>query len=211
MGEPLTTWQCPRTSSKAAHGPSNPEVVSLHVCCNPAANEGDDSDIDAESFGYPHKLLLLDVGTHIVAKTSGEPLDCGIVEAMVDFYRFHLPPFFQRCAESEDFEDEEDDVDPRLEDMVEKSPSRPSRLELRQKVMDEITPQKWKTYLDQWKAEKADKIVKESRGEAVYTVEKARSGVERMGLTEQDSQRLINILFNCKDVDQEMLKLNFGE
>lgn len=128
---------------------------------------------------------------------------------MVDFCRFHLPPFFQRCAESEDFEDKEEDADPHLEDLDEKSPSRPSRIELRQKVMDEITPRKFETYLAQWKDEKADKIAKEFCGELVYTEEKARSGVERMGLTEQDSERLINILFNFNNIDQELRKLNF--
>jgi len=67
---------------------------------------------------------------------------------------------------------------------------------LRQKVMEQITPKKWSTYLSQWKIEKADRATKEALGQQVYTLEKASSGVERMGLTEEDSERLINNLFN---------------
>jgi hypothetical protein len=202
LQEPLITWPCPR-NPKASRGPSNPEIVSLHVCCDPTIRE-DDNDIDTPSFGYPHKLLLLDVSTHIVARTSGQPLDCEIVDAMVDFCRFHLPPYFQRCWESEDFEDEDEEPDEYFESLKATSSS---RMEHRQKVMDQITPQKWKTYFSQWKAEKAEKATKEAGGELVYTKEKARSGVERMGLTEEDSNRLTDILFNFSSLDFEMAKL----
>jgi hypothetical protein len=41
----------------------------------------------------------------------------------------------------------------------------------------------------------------------VYTKEKASSGVERMGLTEEDSDRLTDILFNFSSLDFEMAKL----
>jgi transketolase len=128
---------------------------------------------------------------------------------MVDFCRFHLPPYFQRCAESEDFEDGDESSEELYEheDFEGLSPPSPSRMEHRQKVMDQITPQKWKTYFSQWKAEKADKATKEASGELVYIKEKASSGVERMGLTEEDSDRLTDILFNFSSLDFEMAKL----
>jgi hypothetical protein len=193
------TWLCPRTAAKAC-ALSNPEIVSLHINCDPTLREDNDDDASyTPPFGFPHKYLLLDVGTQIVARTSGDPLDCDSVDAMVDFCRFHLPPYFQRCAESADFEDI-DDMSPQL-------------TVLRQKVMEQITPAKWSTYLSQWKAEKADKAKKDSLGQRAYTSEKAGSGVERMGLTEDDSERLLDILFNAKSVkfDQEFSKLDLGD
>jgi hypothetical protein len=87
----------------------------------------------------------------------------------------------------------------------------PSRFKLRQEVMDQITPEKWKTYLAQWKAEKIDKSEAESHGRRVYTIGKARTGVERMGLTEDDYKRLSGISFNLRDLDLENYKLKYGE
>jgi len=192
------TWQCPRTAAKAC-ALSNPEIVFLHTNCDPTLREDNDDTPYTPPFGYPHKYLLLDVGTQLVARTTGDTLDCDTVDAMVDFCRFHLSPYFQRCAESADFENV-DDMSPKL-------------TALRQKVMEQITPGKWSTYVSQWKAEKADKATKEALGQKVYTSEKASSGVERMGLTKDDSERLIDILFNLNSVrfDQEFSKLKLGD
>lgn len=88
------TWRCPRTAAKANRGLRNPEIAFLHVDCDPTLRDEEDDDVYTPPFGYPHKYLLLDVGTQIVAKTSGYPLDCETVGAMVDFCRFHLPPYF---------------------------------------------------------------------------------------------------------------------
>jgi hypothetical protein len=94
------TWH---SSAKVTCGPNNPEIVSLHVCWDPALRE-DGNDIVTPCFGLPDKLHLLKTGTHLVSRESRQPLDCETLEAVVDFCRFHLPPYFQRCAESEDSE-----------------------------------------------------------------------------------------------------------
>ena len=75
----------------------------------------------------------------------------------------------------------------------------PRRFEHRQKVMNEITPEKWSTYLAQWKVEQTERTATKSRGDLVYTIEKARAGLERMGLTQDDSDRVRCILFDMHD------------
>lgn len=52
-------------------------------------------------------------------------------------------------------------------------------------VLGEITKTKWSQYLAQWKAEKED-----VSDELELTLWKASSGLERMGLTQEDSWRL---------------------
>lgn len=192
------TWQCPRTPAKAC-ALNNFEIVFLHTNCDPTLRDDNDDAHYKPPFGFPHKYFLLDVGTHLVAKTTGDPLDCDTVDAMVDFCRFHLSPYFRRCAESADFDDV-DDMSPQL-------------TVLRQKVMEQITPGKWSTHLSQWRVEKADKAEKDALGQQVYTSEKASSGLKRMGLTKDDSERLIDILFNFNSVefDQEFSKMNLGD
>jgi len=86
----------------------------------------------------------------------------------------------------------------------------PNRSELRQEVMDQMTPEKWKTYLAQWKAEQIDRSAAMARGDRVYTIEKARAGLERMGVSEDDSDRVSDILFNMRDFGLNEYKLNYG-
>lgn len=62
------------------------------------------------------------------------------------------------------------------------------------KVLAEVTPAKWGEYLSQWMTEKADANDRKKRGLRVYTMEKAKCGLERMGLTEEDSDRISGIL-----------------
>jgi hypothetical protein len=83
--------------------------------------------------------------------------------------------------------------------------------ELRQKVMNQITPENWKTYLAQWKAEQIDRSAATARGDRVYTIEKARAGLERMAVSEIDSDRVSDILFNMRDFGLDMYKQKYGE
>ena len=140
-------------------------------------------------FGLPdlpmESLISEEIGTHLVARADGKPLETETVDAMADFCRFHLGPYFWRCEESCDDED--------------LSETSPRRLEHRQKVMGEITPERWSQYLAQWKVEQTERSAAHSRGDLVYTIEKARAGLERMGLTKDDSDRVRCILFNKHD------------
>jgi hypothetical protein len=192
LQEHLITYEVPTKTSVRRF---NPKIVSLHICCDPTLRKGS-SDEDMPEFGWAPMRYNFDVGTHLVARGSGEPLTGETVDAMASFCLFHLSPYFQKCMENS-----------HAEYVDEKSPS---RSELRQKVMDQITPENWKTYLAQWKAEQIDKAAAESRGDRVYTIEKARAGLERMGVSEDDSDRVSDILFNMRDHGLEAYKHKYG-
>lgn len=70
---------------------------------------------------------------------------------------------------------------------------------------DQLTPEKWKTYFAQWQAEQAD-----GTSERAYTIEKARAGKERMGLTENDCERLMSLLFNTQPQYLAAYRLKYG-
>lgn len=163
--------------------------MALYVGCDPTLPEPDDVDSFDDMFGYTDLPVLCleseEIGTHLVARADGKPLKAETVDAMADFCRFHLGPYFLRCRKSCD--DEDLDV------------TSPRRFEHRQKVMNEITPEKWSTYLAQWKVEQTERTATKSRGDLVYTIEKARAGLERMGLTQDDSDRVRCILFDMHD------------
>lgn len=64
------------------------------------------------------------------------------------------------------------------------------------RVLQEITPEKFSEYRLQWEAEKADAVATEASGLPSYTPEKAKAGLERMGLTKDDYYRIITLLSN---------------
>lgn len=194
LKEPLVTWEVPaKTSSKL----SNLIIVHLHVCCDPALREGSSNNMRMPHFSWAPMRYNLDFGMHLVARLDGRPLTGEMVDAMADFCRFHLSPYFQKCEEACDSED--------LDEMS------PRRSELRQKVMEQITPEKWSTYFAQWKTEQADRSDAKSRGDRVYTIEKARAGLERMGVSNEDKDQVQCILFNGHDQHLEIYRLKYGE
>jgi hypothetical protein len=77
----------------------------------------------------------------------------------------------------------------------------------RKQVMDQMTNAKWTEYFAQWKAEKEDASAAKARGTHSYTLEKASSGLERMGLTEDDSDRLRSVLCGSLEGYLEWYKL----
>lgn len=101
--------------------------------------------------------------------------NCPDSGAIGDFCQWHLTAYFQDYGEKAG-EDESNGT------------------ELRKKVLAQITKAKWSEYLSQWQTEKEDTTVAEARGESSYTVEKANSGLERIGLTEKDEWRLEELL-----------------
>lgn len=56
--------------------------------------------------------------------------------------------------------------------------------------MEQITPEKWSTCFAQWKTEHADRSDAKSRDDRVYTIEKARAGLERLGVSKEDKDRV---------------------
>lgn len=67
------------------------------------------------------------------------------------------------------------------------------------RVLQEITPEKFSVYVSQWEAEKADAAAAEASGSPPYTPEKAKAGLERMGLTKDDHYRVITLLSDRQD------------
>jgi hypothetical protein len=140
----------------------NAAIVELHA--------GTDVNLHENRFPFNGGL-----GTHLVARMDCRPLTGDMVNAMIDFCRFHLTPHFRSCAAAASTEDHK----MHLLDLAE-----------------QLTPGRWSTYFAQWTAEQTDR--KERRGECAYTTEKARAGKERMGLTEDDRERLTSLLFNTQ-------------
>jgi hypothetical protein len=137
----------------------NAAIVELHA--------GTDVNLHENRFPFNGGL-----GTHLVARMDCRPLTGDMVNAMVDFCRFHLTPHFRSCAAAASTEDHK----MHLLDLAE-----------------QLTPGNWSNYFTQWQAEQAG-----GTSERAYTIEKARAGKERMGLTEDDLERLMSLLFNTQ-------------
>jgi hypothetical protein len=138
------------------------------------------------------------MGTHLVARVDGMPLTGDMVNAMADFCRFHLGPHFEKCAAAASSS----------EDQKNSSSTPPSPAEL--ELDDQLKPESWRTYLEQWNAEQIDRTQAERVGVRAYTIVKARAGKERMGLTEDDCERLTSILFNTHAQYIETYQQKYG-
>lgn len=143
----------------------------MHVSCDPKA-ESDAQNPASASFGWTPKAHDSEAGTRIVASAALEHISADTVNAFGDFCRWHLTPYFQA------YDDQGGDAKALAGSVM------PS-----ESVLGEITKAKWTQYLAQWIAEKED-----VGGELELTLWKARSGLERMGLTQEDSWRLRQVL-----------------
>lgn len=165
---PLLTWKCP----SARRSWDNPQVTHMHVSCDPAA-KCDVQDPSRPSFGRPSLPFQHDAGTHLIASATREHLSTDVAKAFGDFCQWHLTPYFRMFEFCRDIK------------ML------ASRDEYGDWVLGQITEAKWTEYLAQWEAEKE---AQKGHPIQVFTPEKARSGLERMGLTEEDSWRLTYII-----------------
>lgn len=143
----------------------------MHVSCDPKA-ESDAHNPDSASFGWTSKAHDSEAGTRIVASAALEHISADSVNAFGDFCRWHLTPYFQA------YDDQGGDAKALAGSVM------PS-----ESVLGEITKAKWTQYLAQWKAEKED-----VGDELELTLWEASSGLERMGLIQEDSWRLRQVL-----------------
>lgn len=134
------------------------------------------------------------VGTQLVASAAIEHLSADTVEAFGNFCQWHLTPYFEKYSEEGG-----DAVAPA-------GRAKPSKQDL-----SEITSTNWARYLAQWKAEKKDAAAAAANGTRVYTLAKASSGFERMGVTEDDSDRLTSILCTSLKSYLDLNKLRFKD
>jgi len=184
---PLLTWKCPASPSPL----TNQQITFMHVSCDP--NVKDSIGKNNASFGWAPMRFQNDVGTQLVASTTKDPLSAEIVEAFGDFCQWHLTPYFQKYGEEGgDAAAPAGSVKPSMQ------------------ALAEITNVKWAEYLSQWKAEKEDAAAARAHGTRAYTLAKASSGLERMGVTEDDSDRLVSILCTSLAVHLDLYKLRLG-
>lgn len=165
---PLLTWKEP-TSRKPL---KNQQIAFMYISCNPK-DELDAQDPRSASFGWTAKVHECEAGTRTVASATLEHISIDTVNAFSDFYRWHLTPYFQA------YDDQGGDAK-----ALTAGSTMPS-----EGVLGEITKAKWTQSLAQWKAEKED-----VSDELELTLWKASSGLERMGLTQEDSWRLRQVL-----------------
>lgn len=159
----------------------------MHVSCNPKA-ELDAQDPRCASFGWTPRIHDSEAGTRIVASATLEHVSIDTVNAFGDFCRWHLTPYFQA------HDDQGGDAKALTADSAMPSES----------VLGEITKVKWTQYLAQWKAEKED-----VSDELELTLWKASSGLERKGLTQEDSWRLRRVLDRGLS-DQVLVRMGFA-
>lgn len=186
--EPLLTWKYP--SSQPSF--KNQHITFMHIGCNPDIRSNDEPN--RASFGIAPMKYQDGVGTQLVASAAMKNLSAEAVEAFGDFCQWHLMPYTQRYMEETD-----DEV----------APTASVKAKARNQVMGQMTNAKWTEYFAQWKAEKQDASAAEARGTHPYTLQKASSGVERMGLTEHDSDRLRYVL--CGSLEQYLRKLDLSD
>jgi len=185
---PLLTWKCPASQPSF----KNQHITFMHIGCNPDIRSSDKPD--RASFGFAPMTYQDGVGTQLVASATMKHLSADTVEAFGDFCQWHLMPYTQRYME-------ETDEEVAAADMV----------KARKKVMGQMTNAKWTEYFVQWKAEKEDASAAKARGARSYTLEKASSGLERMGLTEDDSDRLRSVLCSSLEEYLQWHKLRIGD
>lgn len=160
----------------------NPLSSLMHVSCDPADT----------AFSRRPGREELNVGTQLIAFANQEDLTVETVEAFGDFCQFHLQPYFNWYFE-------------------EKGEGAATDAERRKEVADEITNEKWEAYLKQWQTEKKNAAAAKARGDESYTLKKASSGLERMGLTKNDADRISSILCTSHEAHIKLFKLGYRE
>lgn len=139
----------------------------MHVSCYPKA-ESDAQDPACASFGRTPEVHDSEAGTRIIASAALEYISIDTVNAFGDFCRWHLTPYFQA------YDDQGGDTKALTGSVI------PN-----ESVLSEINKAKWTQYLALWKDEKED-----VSDELELTLWKASLGLERMGLTQEDSWQL---------------------
>ena len=186
---PVRTWKCPSaepplTSSKIDH-----MHVSLVPDGSPDGKGGKTAHFGWFAVRYPRR----EAGTQLVASDTMQHLSIDVVAAFGDFCQWHLGAYFNKYnADGGDQKAVAGSIKPSNQ------------------VLSEITNAKWTEYLAQWKAEKEDAAAA-ANGSRVYTLAKASSGLERMGLTEDDYDRLTCILCTSLQDHLDLNKLRFGD
>ena len=186
---PVLTWQCPSSKSPLV----NSTIDYMHVSCVPNDSH-DEKSANFVQFGWAVTAYPGDAGTQLVASATMQHLSIDLVAAFGDFCQLHLSAYFQKYeAEGGDRKAVADSIKPS------------------QQVLNEATKEKWAEYFSQWKAEKEDAAAAAANGTRVYTLAKASSGLERMGVTEDDSDRLTSILCTSLKSYLDLNKLRFKD
>lgn len=161
----------------------------MHVSCVPDDSQ-DEHRANRARFGSVTTSYSGDAGTQLVASGHLQHLSIDDVAALGDFCQWHIGAYFQKYkAEGGDQGAAAGSIKPS------------------QRVLDEMTKEKWAEYLAQWKAEQEDVAAANARGMRAYTLAKASSGLERMGVTKDASERLKAILCTSLEDHLNLFKL----
>lgn len=99
-------------------------------------------------FGFAPMHYQSNLGNVLVASASRKSISCDKVHALADYCRHYLMNFFESAAEDEAME--------RATAVQSRSGERMTHIcnKHKQRVLDEISQEKWQQYLSLWKAEK---------------------------------------------------------
>jgi hypothetical protein len=186
---PLLTWKCPASRPPL----SNSCIDYMHVSCVPDDSQDRDG-AEFVKFGWAVKGWPGDAGTQLVASGTMQHISVDRVAAFGDFCQWHLSPYFQKYSDGGG-----------------DAKAAAGSIKPSQQVLNEMTEEKWTEYLSQWNAEKDDAAAALAHGTPSYTLAKASSGLERMGVTEDDSDRLSAILSGSVEPDLDLYKLRLGD
>ena len=157
----------------------NVAVTSMQRKCYLDAKA--DVSKDTTSFGWPPRFWDKEVGNVLIVRKDRKPLKLSTVAALAAYCQYHLPAYFGWAREREEMAEEEE------------TPDIGSYM---QATMDEITPEKWTTFLDQWRQEK-NRRAKGNNGKN-SKIEEVMIELGRMAMTERDGEKLSNRLFGAK-------------
>jgi hypothetical protein len=171
---PLFTWKCPNSQPPSDNHP----VVFMHLSCDPKADWDPQKGV-SRSFGVARMPWKKNVGTQLIASATRKDLSVDTVEAFSDFCQWHLGPFFLRYGA--DCQDAAATVHPSA------------------RVMVEITNAKWTDHLSLWKAEKEEAAAANTPRPHAYNPGNATSGLNRMGISKEDNDRIVWTLRDFPD------------
>jgi len=109
----------------------NVPATFMNITIDP--DSGSDPLNNISAFGWAPDSWQSDVANVLMVRQDRKPLDPNVAEAFGAYCQLHLGTYFQWCGESEGERGEEGDM------------------RFKGAVLAEITPERWATYLEQWR------------------------------------------------------------
>lgn len=149
----------------------NQPVSFMHRSCDPDA-EPDEKNGNS-SFGFPPTWWDRDVGNVLIARKDRKALQADTAEAFGAYCAYHIGAYNQWQLE------------------------RDGEAWFKKAMLDEITPAKWTTFMEQWRHEK-EKDSASRDGVAESDEEETINGIARMALNEKNKWKLTDRLLRTR-------------